>query len=60
MKLSAVMISDLREAGLLVDQGSVLTEKGRDWLRELEACETNEVAEDWAADLVLSVNALSR
>ena len=58
MDISAVMISDLREAGLLADRE--LTDKGRDWLRELEACETNEVAEDWAADLVLSVNALSR
>jgi hypothetical protein len=60
MDISAVLISDLREAGLLAERESWLTEKGRDWLRELEACETNEVAEDWAADLVLSVNAISR
>jgi len=60
MDISAVLISDLREAGLLADREPWLTVKGRDWLRELEACETNEVAEDWAADLVLSVNALSR
>jgi hypothetical protein len=37
-----------------------LTDKGRDWLRQLEDVETQDVAEDQSADFVLSINAISR
>ena len=58
-----MMVEELREAGLL--DGSPephLTEKGRDWLRLLGECETDEVTDsaEAAAELVLSTNGLFR
>ena len=58
--VSAVLLDELRDAGLLVGADPHLTDKGRDWLRQLEDLGTGEVAEEWAADFVLSVNAISR
>lgn len=59
--VTAIIINELREAGLLQGMEQFqLTEKGREWLRQLEDVETREVAEDWSADFVLSINAISR
>lgn len=58
--MTALLINELREAGLLNLGDTHLTDKGRDWLRQLEDLETRDVAEEWAADFVNSVNAISR
>ena len=59
--VTAILINELREAGLLQGMEPFhLTEKGRDWLRQLEDVETRDVAEDQSADFVLSINAISR
>jgi hypothetical protein len=59
--ISALTISELVEAGLLDGmERAHLTEKGREWLRQLEDVETRDVAEDQSADFILSINAISR
>jgi hypothetical protein len=59
--VSAILINELREAGLLQGMGQFhLTDKGREWLRQLEDVETADVAEDQSADFVLSISAISR
>lgn len=58
--VTAILINELREMGLLNGIEPHLTPKGRDWMRQLEELDDHEVSEDWAADLVLSVNAISR
>jgi hypothetical protein len=59
--ISAMLINELREAGLLQGMEPFhLTDKGREWLRQLEDVETQDVAEDQSADFVLSINAISR
>ena len=59
--VTAIVINELREAGLLQGMDAFhLTEKGREWLRQLEDVETRDVAEDQSADFVLSINALTR
>ena len=60
IKISTVLIDQLRQAGLLSVADLHLTEKGRDWLRQLEDLETKDVAEDRAADFVSSFSAYSR
>jgi len=59
IKITALMLDELREAGLLAE-GLQLTEKGREWLHQLENLDSAQANEEWAADLVLSVNAISR
>ena len=59
--VSGILINELREAGLLQGMDAFhLTDKGRDWLRQLEDVETQDVVEDQSADFVLSINAISR
>ena len=59
--ITAILINELREAGLLQGmEPSHLTEKGREWLRQLEDVETRDVAEAQSADFILSINAISR
>ena len=59
--VTAILINELREAGLLQGmEPAHLTEKGREWLRQLEDVETADVAEDQSADFVLSISAISR
>ncbi|HEU4481353.1 MAG TPA: hypothetical protein VFS18_05660 [Actinomycetota bacterium] len=58
--VSAILIEELRSAGLLMGIEPHLTSKGREWLRQLEETETKDVAEDWATDFILSTNAISR
>lgn len=59
--VTAIMINEMRELGLLEGiEGPHLTPKGREWMRQLEDLTNEEISEDWAADLVLSVNGLSR
>lgn len=60
IKVTTVLIDQLRQAGLLDVKDLHLTDKGRDWLRQLEEFETKEIAEDWAADFVSSFSAISR
>ncbi len=57
----AIMIEEMQAEGLL-DGHSVLTSKGRTWLRTLEDLETQEIVQsgEEAADLVLSTNGLFR
>lgn len=58
--MTATLINELREAGLLLGSEPFLSDKGREWLRQLEDVETEMLAEDWAADFVLSTHAISR
>lgn len=58
--MTATLINELREAGLLLGSEPFLSDKGREWLRQLEDVETETLAEDWAADFVLSTHAISR
>lgn len=60
IKVTTVLIDQLRQAGLLDTKDLHLTDKGRDWLRQLEELETKDIAEDWAADFVSSFSAISR
>lgn len=59
INISAVLIGDLQDAGLLVAEPhpAIVT----DWFNQADGQTVSEtVIEDWAADLVLSVNAISR
>lgn len=67
--MTATLINELREAGLLLGSEPFLSDKGREWLRQLDDVETetlvadvetHALAEDWAADFVLSTSAISR
>ncbi|MFP5297784.1 MAG: hypothetical protein ACLGHL_02195 [Actinomycetota bacterium] len=58
--IGALLINELREAGLLVGLEPHLTDKGREWMRQLEQVDHKDAAQEWAADLVESVSALSR
>jgi hypothetical protein len=58
--VTAILINELREMGLLNGIEPHLTDKGREWMHQLEDLDDHEASEDWAADLVLSVNAISR
>lgn len=58
--ISALIINELREAGLLAGIEPHVTDKGREWLRQLEELDHEQAAAEWAADLVESVNAISR
>lgn len=58
--IGALIINELREAGLLVGIEPHLTDKGREWMRQLEEVDHTIAATEWAADLVESVNAISR
>ncbi|MGI8775621.1 MAG: hypothetical protein ACR2KQ_11575 [Actinomycetota bacterium] len=67
--MTATLINELREAGLLLGSEPFLSDKGREWLRQLDDVETqtlvkdvetHNLAEDWAADFVLSTSAISR
>lgn len=58
--IGALIINELREAGLLAGIEPHLTEKGREWMRQLEDLDHKDAATEWAADLVESVNAISR
>ncbi|MGH2746304.1 MAG: hypothetical protein ACRDKB_00045 [Actinomycetota bacterium] len=59
--MTTAIFSELIDAGLLDGPDLPhLIEKGRDWLRILEDAETQEVADQSAADLVLSTNGLFR
>lgn len=58
--ISALLINELREAGLLVGLEPHLTDKGRDWMQQLEQLSSEDRAQEWAADLVQSINAISR
>lgn len=58
--ITAILLNELRDAGLLTFGEEHLTDKGRDWLRQLEDLETRDIAEEWAADFVNSINAISR
>lgn len=58
--IGALLINELREAGLLAGIEPSLTDKGREWMNQLEELDDRTAAEEWAADLVLSINAISR
>ena len=59
--ISAILINELREEGLLLGMEPFhLTDKGREWLRQLEDVETADVVEDQSADFILSISAISR
>lgn len=59
--VTGVMINEMLELGLLEGLESPhLTHKGQEWMRQLEDLDSEAVTHDWAADLVLSVNGLSR
>lgn len=58
MKISTM--EQLQQAGLCDGGDLHLTEKGREWLRQLEELANRQIAEDWAADLVQSINAINR
>lgn len=58
--ITALLINELREAGLLTIGEEHLTDKGRDWLHQLEDVQTRDIAEEWAADFVSSISAISR
>ena len=59
---TTIALDELRNAGLIDGPGAPhLTDKGWDWLRILEDARGMQPADsEWAADLVLSVNGLSR
>ena len=57
----ALSLSELVEAGLVTDMKDPhLSEKGREWLRQLESVDHREMDMEDAADLVLSTNGLFR
>ncbi len=59
--MSPAVLEQLVDAGLVTSSlDPQLSEKGRDWLRNLEDLEHREVELDGAADLVLSCNGLYR
>lgn len=58
--ITAILLNELRDAGLLTIGEEHLTDKGRDWLRQLEDLETRAIAQEWAADFVSSISAISR
>jgi hypothetical protein len=60
---TANMLNELKDAGLLFESDSGMTDKSRDWLRRkgIEPDMTAEEAEgQWAGDLVESVSAIDR
>jgi hypothetical protein len=58
---SALLLDELKEAGLLFEADPQMTDHRRDWLRPLDnAGHTLETADEWAAELVASFNAVDR
>lgn len=55
-----IMINELQAAGLCAGEGHELTDKGREWLRQLEELANRQRGEEWAIDLVNSINAINR
>jgi hypothetical protein len=58
--MNSMLMGDLRDADLVIDVESQLSDKARTWLLQLEQMEAKEAAEELAADFVLSTNAISR
>lgn len=59
-KMSMVM-NELVEAGLITSNDDPhLSDKGREWMHELENIDHHELELDGAADLILSTNGLFR
>ena len=59
--MSPAVLDQLVDAGLVTSSVDPhLSDKGRDWLRNLEDLEQHEVQLDGAADLVLSCSGLFR
>jgi hypothetical protein len=58
--MNSMLMGDLRDADLVIDVESQLSDKARTWLLQLEQMEAKEAAAELAADFVLSTNAISR
>ena len=59
--ISDVIMNELRQAGLCSEEGMPhLTDKGREWLRQLEELANRQVADDWTIDLIQSINTTNR
>lgn len=58
--MNSILMGDLRDADLVLDVESQLSDMARAWLVQLEQMEAKEAAEEMAADFVLSTNAISR
>ncbi len=58
--MNSILMGDLRDADLVLDVESQLSDMGRAWLAQLEHMEAKEAAQELAADFVLSTNAISR
>lgn len=58
--MNSILMGDLRDADLVLEVESQLSDMGRAWLVQLEQMEAKEAAEEMAADFVLSTNAISR
>ena len=58
--ISDIIMNELRRAGLCSEESTHLTDKGREWLRQLEELANRQVADDWTIDLIQSINTTNR
>jgi hypothetical protein len=58
--VSGILIDELRAAGLCSGDQPQLTDKGREWLQQLETVANRQQVDQWTMDLMESINATNR